>query len=86
MLFYLFGHLRDFVRQRLERSKKARTPTLLLTLHAHQRPAEWLLHADQNVRVVSQNQGYARVRQDYEDFFTRRFYYRMHVRKFSPLT
>ena len=25
MLFYLFGHLRDFVRQRLERSKKVQT-------------------------------------------------------------
>jgi len=30
-----------------------------------------------------QTRGYAQVRQDYEDFFTRRFYYRMHVRRSS---
>ena len=28
---------------------------------------------------LAQGKGYARIRQDYEDFYTRRMYYRIHV-------
>ena len=31
-------------------------------------------------------QGYAPIRQDYEDFYTRRMYYRIHVNLFPPAT
>ena len=37
-----------------------------------------------NVTVCCLAQGYAPIRQDYEDFYTRRMFYRIHVR-FKPL-
>ena len=35
--------------------------------------------------LLPQRKGYARIRQDYEDFYTRRMYYRIHVRSTNPL-
>ena len=39
----------------------------------------------ENERLLFNAQGYAPIRQDYEDFYTRRMYYRIHVIMTSTL-
>ena len=88
----MFGHLRDFVRQRLEKTEKV-WPSNLTMQHVRCFPLRHLRHfvasRHASTASASQGKGYARIRQDYEDFYTRRMYYRIHVRSActtSPLS
>ena len=81
----MFGHLRDLVRKRIytERSKVCKQQQCKVLGHAAsaryvgQDPlAAAVLHC---LLIFCPLQGYAPIRQDYEDFYTRRMYYRIHV-------
>lgn len=90
--FYIFGHIRDFVRGHVDKhqQKGVRTqrhlPDLLTGLDSAQagRAFVW---SSRNCPVLLNSLGgasqkkleYAPIRQDYEDFYTRRMYYRLHV-------
>ena len=43
--------------------------------------AIWTLSCEPNLWPCVPLQGYAPIRQDYEDFYTRRMYYKIHVRQ-----
>ena len=93
MHLYAFGHLRDFVRKRLLNRRRSSKARLFSHLHPQLSPSRGASaqYPERKERIYSCTifgrskadncslQGYAPIRQDYEDFYTRRLYYRLHV-------
>lgn len=91
-ILFIMGHVRDMWRARYGSTKKVvivrASDGGAQSLHADQprhfqrfQPA--LKHTLDQRQVLCTSQGYAPVRQNYEDFYTRRMYYRIHVSLFS---
>jgi hypothetical protein len=81
--FYIFGHLRDFFRAQVQKLRSSKVRIRGVTSPAVCRSALLSLLVQQNLcfnRCLPQAPEYAPIRQDYEDFYTRRMYYRLHVR------
>ena len=74
--FFLFGHMRDLVRKRLPKAAQKVGEQATHGFDGCKR----LPATGRKALVCCFAQGYAPIRQDYEDFYTRRMFYRIHVR------
>ena len=97
-MLFLFGHLRDFWRKRFQGGKKVYSCRIQHAIGTLLWPAQRIQLSQTSAFGTAareptypllsffDSQGYAPVRMSYEDFYTRRMYYRIHVSQFSRIS
>ena len=77
------GHIRDLFRRRYSPERKVCAPPYLALCTTLGHLVAMSVTRNTNSEVLTSMyamlQGYAPIRQDYEDFYTRRMFYRIHV-------